>query len=416
VRFTNAYCPAPTCTASRAATLTGQAAVRLGEGVNLWSTLPISIACYTDSLQAAGYHIGCIGKGWGPGSDAASGREHNAAGPAYPDMESFLAARPPGAPLCLWFGTTDPHRPYQRQERLANGKTAADIPVPPFLPDALEVRADLLDYYWETERYDRDIGALREALLRASEWDNTLVIVTSDNGLPFPRAKGTLYDSGTRMPLLIRWPRRVPGGRTVTDFTDGTDLAPTILEAAGLSPLPRMTGRSLLPLLASKKSGQVEPERDRVFFARERHHPLARQDSQGYPSRAVRTQKWLYIRNFAPDRAPAGDAPDYSDIDNGPTKAFLIENRDSPGVAPLFDRAMGRRPPEELYDVESDPRQMRNIAGQADGRAAREEMRAHLDARMKQMGDPRALQPDTDVFDRYPNHRPDRSGGTAGGS
>lgn len=405
VRFTNAFCAAPTCTASRGALLTGQAPARLGEGMNLWGALPRAVVCYTDVLRAAGYHVGCIGKGWGPGSDDATGRDQNPAGPGYRDVGAFLAARTPGAPLCLWFGSTDPHRPYTRAERLTGGRTVADVPVPPFLPDAPEVRADLLDYYAETERYDRDIGAIREALRERGEWDDTLAIVTSDNGLPFPRAKANLYDAGTRMPLLVRWPGRVPGGRTVSDFIDGTDLAPTILEALGLPPLPGATGRSLLPLLASATSGRGEAARDRAFFGRERHHPLARPEERGYPCRAVRTEGWLYVRNFAPDRAPAGDAPEYADIDGGPTKTYLLRHRDEPGVSRLFSLAAGPRPPEELYDLRADPHQMRNVADRPEHRAVRDRLRGDLDAWMKRTGDPRALRPDTDVFDRYPHHR-----------
>ena len=114
-----------------------------------------------------------------------------------------------------------------------------DVRVPDFLPDVAEVRSDILDYFFEIERFDRELGAILERLERAGELDNTLVIVTSDNGMPFPRAKANLYDYGARMPLAVRWPERVRGGRVVDDFIGFADYAPTILEAAGVERSPK---------------------------------------------------------------------------------------------------------------------------------------------------------------------------------
>ena len=152
------------------------------------------------------------------------------------------------------------------------------------------------------ERQRRQAGrpSLRALLEETDQLDNTLVVVTSDNGFPFPRGKATCYDAGTRMPLAVRWPARLKGGRVVDDFVSLTDLAPTFLEAARLKPLPEMTGRSLLPLLTSGKSGQVDQARDKVFFGRERHANV-RAGNVGYPIRAIRTAEFLYLRNFEPE-------------------------------------------------------------------------------------------------------------------
>ena len=186
-----------------------------------------------------------------------------------------------------------------------------------------EVREDIADYLFEIQRFDRDVGAILAAIEKAGELENTLVVVTSDNGMPFPRAKTNLYDSGTRMPLAISWPAAVPGGRVVDDFVSHTDFAPTFLAAAGLAIPESMSGRSLLPLLQSKKAGIVEKERDRVFTGRERHTQM-RAGGVGYPMRAIRTRDFLYIRNYETDRWPSGDPPNFGDIDNGPSKEFVV--------------------------------------------------------------------------------------------
>ncbi|MHC4389361.1 MAG: sulfatase/phosphatase domain-containing protein, partial [Planctomycetota bacterium] len=163
-----------------------------------------------------------------------------------------------------------------------------DVVVPEFLPDSTEVRTDICDYYWEIQRFDREVGQLLQTLEDMGEIDNTLIVITSDNGMPFPHAKANLYDYSTRMPLAVRWAAKVKGNRVVDDFVSHTDFAPTFLEAAGVEVPKEMTGRSLLDILLSGKSGRVDPERTRVFTALERH-AWCRPNGLGYPSRAIRT-------------------------------------------------------------------------------------------------------------------------------
>jgi len=132
------------------------------------------------------------------------------------------------------------------------------VQVPRYLPDTLDVRRDLLDYYDEVQRFDRDVGRLLDVLETAGELGNTIVIVTSDNGLPFPRAKATVYDGGVRIPLAIRWPGAARAGSIEDAFASLTDIAPTALELAGLKPPDVMTGRTLLPLLRARpRSGAI---------------------------------------------------------------------------------------------------------------------------------------------------------------
>ncbi|MBW3622342.1 MAG: sulfatase-like hydrolase/transferase [Armatimonadetes bacterium] len=407
VLFTRAFCSSPSCTPSRAAILTGQVFSRLEESANLWSTLDAKFPVYPDLLEKAGYRIGLTGKGWSPGDLRPGGRNRNPAGPHYKDFSTFLASVPEGKPFCYWFGSTDPHRPYVHGSGLASGKSLSDATVPPFLPDAPEVRSDILDYYFEVERFDREVGNILRQLEKAGKLDNTIVVMTSDNGMPFPRAKANVYDYGARMPLAVRWPARVPPNRVVEDFVSFPDFAPTFLEAAGLKPLPEMTGRSLLPLLVSKRSGRIDRKRDRAYIGRERHANV-RAGNLGYPIRAVRTDEFLYIRNFEPDRWPAGDPPRFGDIDNGPTKAWMMEHRDDPGVQRLFDLAFGKRPAEELYDLRKDPYQMRNVASDTGYAKTARGLRSDLDGWMKRIKDPRAFG-EGDRFDRYPYVSPGRN-------
>jgi arylsulfatase A-like enzyme len=232
--FERAFCASPSCTPSRGALLTGQAVHRLENGANLWSILPGKFACYTDLLEAVGYTVGLTGKGWGPGTVEGSGRTRNPAGPNVRGFAEFLASVPQGKPFCYWYGSNDPHRPYEPGTGAQAGLKPEDVAVPPFLPDTPEVRADILDYYFEVERFDRAVGAILDILDRRGRAENTIVVVTSDNGMPFPRSKANLYDSGAHEPLAIRWPAKVKGGRRCTEFVSLTDLAPTFLEAAGL--------------------------------------------------------------------------------------------------------------------------------------------------------------------------------------
>ncbi len=403
VLFTHAFSAAPSCTPSRGAILTGQAPHRLEEGGNLWSLLPAKFPVYTDLLEEAGYSVGFTRKGWGPGDFKAGGRRRNPAGEPFMSFEEFLARVPPDRPFCFWFGSTDPHRPYERDSGVNAGMKPEQVSVPPFWPDVPEVRRDILDYYLEIQRFDREVGELLALLEKRGQLDKTLVVITSDNGWPFPRAKANLYDAGTRQPLAVRWPARIRGGRTLSDFVNLADLAPTFLEAAGLKPLPEMTGRSLLGLLTgSEKPGG----RNEVFLERERHANVRRGDLS-YPMRAIRTRDYLYIRNFRPDRWPAGDPELYhsvgpfGDCDEGPTKRYILDHRGEPKFARFFELAFAKRPAEELYDLRKDPHQTVNVAGRPEYAAAQRRLRERLESWMKQTGDPRATV-DDDRWDRYP--------------
>lgn len=401
-RFTHAFAAAPSCTPSRAALLTGQAVHRLEEGANLHGFLPKRFAVYPDLLEQAGYVVGFTGKGWGPGQIEPAGRGRNPAGPQFKSFDEFLNERGDARPFCFWFGSTDPHRPYDAGAGVASGMKPEGVRVPGFLPDTPHVRSDILDYYVEVQRFDRDVGRIIDTLERLGELDNTIIIVTSDNGMPFPRAKATVYDGGARVPLAIRWPSAARKGQVIDQLVSLTDIAPTILEAAGLKAPDTMTGRSLLGLLR----GDSQSGRDRVFIERERHANVRRGDLS-YPVRAIRTKDYLYIRNFRPDRWPAGDPQKYfavgpfGDIDGGPSKSLLIERQADPVIARYFRLATGKRSAEELYDLRNDPHQLDNIAGHGAHAGAQRRLRRQLDEWLRDTGDPRATV-DDDRWDRFP--------------
>ncbi len=406
VLFRNTYAAAPSCTPSRASLLTGRPVHRLEEGGNLWGFLPPKFTVYPDLLEAAGYTVGFTRKGWGPGDFKAGGRTRNPAGNQFPSFAEFYKQAPKNTPFYFWFGSQDPHRPYDEGSGARSGMQPADVKVPAFLPDTPVTRSDILDYYFEVQRVDREAGEIIAMLESAGQLDNTIVVFTSDNGMPFPRAKANLYDGGTHVPLAVRFPKKVKAGRTIDDFVVLTDLAPTLLEAAGLKPPLEMTGRTLMPLL----QGQQQPGRDRVFLERERHAQVRRGDL-GYPARAIRTKDFLYIRNFRAERWPAGD-PDmyvsvgpFGDIDGGPTKELLLQRRDDPALVRYFNLATAKRPAEELYDLRKDPQQIENVASKPGYSGAKTVLQTALQNWMRETGDPRAAA-NTDPWDRYPYFGP----------
>lgn len=333
--FEHAYISSPSCTPSRGGVLSGQHFWRLGEGANLHSTLSADIPVYPDLLEQAGYHVGYSRKGWAPGRPEVGGRPRNPAGQQYDTFQQFLEARREGQPFCYWFGSRDPHRPYAARLRREEDINTANIRVPPIFPDVQVVRADIADYYAEVQRFDREVGEMLAILEAMGELDNTLVVMTSDHGWPFPRGKGNLYDLGTRVPLAMQWPRGAVAGRTVTDMVSLNDLMPTFLDVAGVQNPEVITASSLLDLLQSDRGGGDDQAntRDAVFFGRERHVPAQVGHEGGYPSRGIRTHDYLYIINFEPDRWPAG-TPHWekahhqhawlADCDNGPTKCTWL--------------------------------------------------------------------------------------------
>jgi N-sulfoglucosamine sulfohydrolase len=429
VLFRNGFAASPGCSPARAALLTGRHTWQLEQAGTHASSFPNKYAVYPDLFVEAGYHVGYTGKAWGPGNFREGGWEQNPAGKAWQSRKmnsppsisnndyaanfaDFLEAKPEGQPFCFWFGASEPHRAYKKGIGLESGKTLADADVPPFLPDTPEIRSDILDYYFEIEWFDQHLTRILDLLAERGELDNTLVLVTSDNGMPFPRAKANLYEYGFHVPLAVSWPAKVPAGRTVDDLVGFVDFAPTFLEAAGVAVPAEMTGRSFVNVLTSEKSGLVDATRIRMLAGRERHSS-SRYENWTYPIRALRTPEYLYIRNFRHDRWPAGDPVDaqgrdgYYDIDAAPSKTFLVEHRDSPEFKRYFDWAVGKRPADELYDVQNDPGNLHNLADDPQHADTLRQLRSELENTLRTTGDPRVLD-GGDVYETYKRYSPIR--------
>ncbi len=403
--FTNAFCASPSCSPSRASILSGRYPHQNGVAGNLWSEFPGDMVVYPEVLEAAGYLVGHDQKGWAPGDFKAQGRTHNPAGKRYRDIVSFLDEKDPDQAFCFWFGSSDPHRVYTPNLGALTGMKPDSVSVPPFLPDVACVRNDMLDYYAEVERFDRHVGLVVDLLRARGELDNTLIIVTSDNGMPFPRAKATIYDAGTRMPFVAHWPARIPAGKVYDGLVNLASLAPTFVAASGVEVPAAMTLESLLPVLRSGGGAGAGGEQSftgkEVIIERERHAQV-RADSGSYAIRALRTEDYLYIRNYYPERWPAGDPEAvlsvgaYGDVDNSITKMLMLRDPQST----LFKLAFGKRPEEELYDLTADPHQMINLAVSPEQANRLASLRARLEARLLETKDPRAVDPRTNFWDR----------------
>ncbi|MEX2138621.1 MAG: sulfatase [Pirellulales bacterium] len=448
VLFRRAFVSAPSCTPCRSALLSGQHFWRTGRGAILrgavWDGSRVS---YPLLLRDAGYHIGETYKVWSPGTPVDApfgagkhayengGRRFNqfsqnvtrtvadrqdvtsARRELYDEVlanfNAFLQDRQRNQPFCYWFGPTNVHRSWVKGSGKALWGINPDAlqgKMPPFLADVPEVREDLADYFGEVQAFDAALGVLLKRLEEVGELDNTLIVVSGDHGAPgFPHGKCNLYDFGSSVSLAMRW-GGANGARVVDDLVSLTDLAPTFLELGKVAVPTAMTGRSLVELLTSEKSGQIDPRRTAVFIGRERHVENARAGFEPYPQRAIRTHDFLYIINFKPERWPLGDpyrlngdnpptAKELSnqtrvtlaDEDAGPAKAWLVGRRNDPKWKPLFELAYGKRPREELYNLKSDPHQVVNVAADPKYAKVRAELEQRLLGELRRTGDPRLV-------------------------
>ena len=464
VLFRNAHVSSPSCTPCRSALISGQYFWRTGRGAILHGVWENSIPSFPLLLRDRGYHIGKSHKVWGPGSPADApfdGQKHafeksgsrinrfsrnvtaimkkgvpreEAKERVYQEVRGnfrrFIAAREPGKPFHYWFGPTNTHRKWLR----GSGKKLWDLDpdhlkgkLPAFLPDVPDVREDIADYLGEVAALDASIGVLMDELRATGEMDNTIIAISGDHGAPgFPHGKCELYTFGTGVTLVMAGPG-IKGGRVVDDFVNLTDLAPTFLEAAGVPVPPVVTGRSLWPVLKSGKTGLVDSSRTWVITGRERHVPTARPGNAPYPQRAILTNTHLYIINFKPDRYPLGDplrmADDknpityeqlcedtritLSDMDSGPTKAWLVSKSGDSEWKSFYELAFGKRPREELYDLAADPYQMHNLAGDPAHAKLRAELENRLLGELRRTNDPR-LTDEGAMFENPPFAGPEK--------
>ena len=457
--FKHAFVTAPSCTPCRSSLLSGQYFYRTGRGAILQGAVwDSSIPTYPLLLQEAGYHVGQTYKVWSPGTpkDApygGRGNEFESAGNKFntfsqqvtnmnknqkktleeakavlldevrKNVESFLDTREGDQPFCYWWGPTNVHRKWIK----GSGKTLWGIDpdslegkLPKFLPDVHEIRQDFADYLGEAAAFDAGLSEVLAVLKESGELKNTVVVISGDHGAPgFPRGKCNLYDFGTQVPLVVSIPGQVKP-RIVEDFVNLMDLAPTFLEFGEVEVPEVMTGRSLVSVLESSKSGLVDQSRSWVVTGRERHVAKVRDGFLPYPQRAIRTKDYLYIINFKPDRWPMGApmtvtkdmAPPaeqlenntficFGDLDASPTKAWLIEHRHQQRWKQYYDWAFSKRPMEELYVLVDDPDQVHNVAGNLKYRDVKSQLKSQLMKELETTGDPRVMG-DGSTFDKPP--------------
>lgn len=429
VLFTRAYTPVAKCAPSRAIVLTGRHAWQLEEAGNHMAVFPQKFKSWPEVLTEKGWHMGITGKGWGPGIALdADGNPRQITGVPYnarklkppakaisandyaANFVDFLEAAPEGRPWCFWYGSTEPHRAYEFQVGVnKGGKKLEDIDhVPAYWPDTENVRHDMLDYAYEVEHADSHLVRMLEELERRGELDNTVVIVTSDHGMPFPRVKGYAYPDANRVPLAIRWPAGIETPtRVVDDFVSFVDLAATILDLADIAPeesgMATMTGRSWRGILASERTGRVEEWRDHVLVGKERTD-IGRPYDWGYPIRGIVRDDFLFLRNYEPERWPAGNPETgYLDTDASPTKTAILEAGRKDRDDLHWRLNFGMRPAVELYDLAQDPDAVANLADSPEHAETAARLEREMKARLEEQGDPRMFG-QGHLFDEYPIH------------
>lgn len=428
VVFTNAYTCNPKCAPSRMSVLTGRYSWQLEESCNHNPIVSEKWQFYPYILKSNGYEIAGTGKGWGPGQWKGKdcyGNYDNPAGyldnkiklkPPFnkisninysANFEAFLNNRDSSKPFCFWLGTHEPHRSYEKDSWEKAGKVLSEIEVPACFPDNEIVRGDLADYAVEVEWFDKHLGEAIQNLKDAGLYGNTIIIVTSDHGMPFPHAKGQLYEDSFHVPLIVAWGNQIKAGREITDFVNFPDIAPTIFDLIGLKQHEQFTGESFKKQLLSKKSGRIDPSKDFAVSGKERHD-FGRTDPEtgmltvGYPIRAIRTDKYLYMRNYKPNRWPVGD-PEYGyrNCDASPTMNFILENKDVSNFEKYYAYSFDFRPVEELYDMEKDVECVVNLANNPASSKIKKQLEAQLIKVLKEQNDPRMFGKG-EIFDYYP--------------
>lgn len=427
ILFTRAYTPNAKCAPSRACILTGRNTWQLEEACNHHPVFPPKFKSYCEALMENGYTVGETGKGWAPGiANDENGKKRLLTGVQYEtkrakpparaisnndyagNFRDFLNKKPITGPWAFWYGATEPHRAYEYGVGVrVGGKRLEDIDeVPAFWPDTEKVRNDMLDYAFEIEHFDRHLVRMLDLLEERGELENTLIVVTSDNGMPFPRIKGQEYEMSNHLPLAVMWPKGIKSpGRTVSDYVSFIDFAPTFLELAGLEAeeigMQPMTGRSLTEIFQSSKSGRVVKARDHVLIGKERHD-IGRPYDWGYPVRGIIKNDVLFLRNYEPTRWPAGNPETgYLNCDGGATKTVLLngrrENTDTGG---FWQLNFGKRPEEEMFRVKADPYCVKNLAEDAKLKRLKADLEKQMVRELKEQGDPR-MAGRGHVFDQY---------------
>ena len=429
--FLNAYTPNAKCSPSRSCILTGRNSWQLEEAGNHAPLFPAKFTTYVEALAKQGYFVGYTGKGWAPGNPGElngiprklTGLEYNTVKMPAPNsaispidytanLEAFLKDKPKNQPFSFWYGGHEPHRVYEYGSGVKKGKKKlSDIKqVPPFWPDNDTVRNDMLDYAYELEYFDSHLGKMLDVLEKNGELDNTIIVVTSDNGMPFPRVKGHVYEFDNHLPLAIMWKQGIKNpGRKVEDFVSFIDFAPTFFDVAKTPNKPGtmqpIQGKSLMKIFTSGKAGVTDTKRDYVLLGKERSD-VGRPNDWGFPVRSIIKGNMMYIRNYEPRRWPAGNPETgYLDTDGSPTKTYILDANRKGNGANFWEISFGKRPAEEFYNIKKDPYCMNNLAENKSYLKDKNALKTHMETELKKQGDPRMFGKG-EIFDNYPYGEP----------
>lgn len=441
VYFENCYAASPGCAPSRSSIVTGRYPWQNEQSGQHGSSWMKKYVPFTDELRDNGYAVGLTGKGVDPFRYAIKEsdtlwRKENAAGPYhskivytadnddrftqkisdknyFENFKYFLENEQEDKPFFFWYGGHEAHRGYEKDSWKKTRKKLSDVDVPAFFPDDPIIRGDLLDYAVEIEWFDLHLTKMLSYLEEIGELENTVVIVTADNGMPFPRAKANCYDYGVHVPLAIRYPKEFSVNKKISAPVGFIELAPTILELANIKPrkMQPMSGKSLLKTLRGKNKLSFK---NAVYSGRERH-TSARYENKGYPQRSIRKGDFLLIWNMKPNLWPAGDPKMfpkgqkqgklvdniYADIDGSPSKSLLIKNKKTKDYGYYFDLATDKRPEFEMYNIKSDPACLKNLAGVSAFQKNEIRLKKDLLRELKRTSDPRVVGPDNEIFDSY---------------
>ena len=387
LQFNSAFLTASSCSPSRCSIISGKYPHCDG-AAELHTPLPEEEIPFPLLLKESGYYTVQAGK-WhlGPAAHRAfdlytdqNGYENGDGGENM--WIPFLKERPRDKPFFFWLASHDAHRPWGADTfKITHDPNKLDVPI--FFEDTPETRQDIASYYNEIGRFDYYVGKVREELQRQGVLENTVIIVTSDNGRPFPRCKTRVYDSGMKTPFIVYWPKEMRAkGLQTESLISAVDIAPTILEIAGVKIPEDFQGKSFLPVI----NNSTTEIRDEVFSEHNWHDYEALE-------RMVRTKKYLYVLNARPNLTNGGPADSKTSATQHSLNIVRDEGRLTPAQADIF---MVPRPAEELFDVEKDPLQLLNLASVPEYQEVLRKMRKMLNNWRTDTGDttPEHLTPD----------------------
>jgi len=427
ILFANCYTPNAKSAPSRACILTGLYSWQLREAGNHIPKFPADIKVVTEALKEAGYETGFTGKGWAPGdAGQVNGKPRELTGTPYQqkkltpptpqiaatdyaaNFNDFLDQHQGDTPWFFWVGFTEPHREYAYGSGIALGGKTTDMidKVPAYWPDNDTVRTDMLDYAFEIEHIDKQLVLMMEELEKRGMLDNTIIVFTSDNGMPFPRSKANSYEISCHMPLAVMWKDGiVRPGRVVTDYVNFVDFTPTFMDVSNIDPvkygMQQPSGSSLSDIFQNGKKGMTSPHRNFTLLGRERDD-YGRPGNQGYPIRGMIRDGLLYLNNMKPNLFPGGNPETgYLDVDGSPTKTNILNMQREGSNHWYWQLSFGKRPAEELYNLSVDPDCMINLATNPLYDTSKTAMKESLFEMLRAQGDPR-MSGNGDVFDSYP--------------